>query len=365
MIRKGGKNKTKAEPVSVQNILNDIKKNETEKNRQRAAVDADKNIDEDKRVGADEKVDAAEAAQLAKLNQLAELEETDQSEKDMTKAKQKTQRKQASKKPLSKKRIIISAIAGVVFSALLVFAGLKIYQWRMDDIHTEEQQEETADIAEGHEVEAEGELINPPEDKQNDYWYFIGLPFYEVNFSELQARNSDTIGFIHMNNNNVNYPVVQSGDNDYYLHHAFDGSYNDAGWVFMDYRSSLNPPSQNTVIYGHGRYNGTVFGSLQSVLTPQWQANRDNHAIWLSTPTENLMYQIFSIYTIEAESYYIRQNFTPDEWATWVETMASRNMSSINTSVLPSDQILTLSTCKDDNNNRIVIHAKLIKRQAR
>lgn len=254
-----------------------------------------------------------------------------------------------------------------VFVALLVFSGCKIVRWIQDNQNSAAQQEETNDDAAGREVSSEGEIINPPEEKTDDYWYYIGLPFYEVDFAELMAKNPDTVAFIHMNNNNVNYPVVQTTDNDYYLSHAFDGSYNDAGWVFMDYRSSADlPNSDNTVIYGHGRLNGTVFGSLQSALTPEWQANRDNYAIWLSTPTENRLYQIFSIYAIQAENYYLKQNFaTIDEKATWVNTMNERDITPSTSVAIPSDNVLTLSTCKDNAGTRIVVQAKLIKRQAR
>ena len=69
-----------------------------------------------------------------------------------------------------------------------------------------------------------------------------------------------------MDETNINYPVVQTNDNEYYLGRAFDKSKNDAGWVFMDYRNDVNNLSDNTIIYGHGRLDKTVFGSLKNAL---------------------------------------------------------------------------------------------------
>ena len=159
---------------------------------------------------------------------------------------------------------------------------------------------------------------------------------------------------------------MQTTDNDYYLTHAYDKSKNSAGWVFMDYHNSLSPLSANVVIYGHGRINGTMFGSLKDSLKSSWQKNKDNFVIWLSTPTENLMYQIFSIYTIESESYYIQTDFANDaEKETWINTMKLRNTANNNTEVSVNDSIITLSTCQNNNNGRIVVHAKLIKKQSR
>ena len=60
----------------------------------------------------------------------------------------------------------------------------------------------------------------------------------DVDFTELKQTNSDVIGWIQVNGTNINYPFVQTNDNSYYLTHAFNKSYNDAGWVFLDYRNN-------------------------------------------------------------------------------------------------------------------------------
>lgn len=302
----------------------------------------------------------------AKKQQKSELKAT----KAKAKAQQRADKKAVrAKVPHRKLKVALTVLLFIAFGGLLAFAGYKIFEHHQDDVESYELQEEAIEVADVQEVAEEGELINPPEDvgPESDYWYYIHMPFTQADFSVLKAKNADTVAYIHMNNSNVNYPVVQTGDNVYYLTHAYDHSYNESGWVFMDYRASFSPLSDNVVIYGHGRWEGTVFGTLKNALSPSWQSNRDNYVITISTPTDNFMYQIFSVYVVKAESYYIQTAFgTPEAKMAWLETMKSRNVTPVDVPLSANDSILTLSTCLNDNNDdRIVVQAKLIKRQAR
>ena len=273
-------------------------------------------------------------------------------------------------KKLRRKRMRLKpvpfAILILICSSIFIFSLYTLVTWQLDNNKIKNLHSEIDDISNGEFIKDKGDAFNPPDDKDSDYWYYIGLPFYNVDFDELLKKNKDTVAFIHMENNNINYPVVQSKDNSYYLTHAFDKSYNEAGWVFLDYRNNINSLSFNNIIYGHGRLNKTVFGSLKDTLDKKWHSNKDNLAIYISTPNENMIFQIFSIYTIKSESYYINTLFNnKNEKSKWLDTMIQRNTSAINTSVDTNDKILTLSTCLDDNGGRVVVQAKLIKTQKR
>ena len=188
------------------------------------------------------------------------------------------------------------------------------------------------------------------------------MDMMSVNFDELKNKNSDTVGFIKVNGTNVNYPIVQTTDNSFYLKHAFDKSKNSAGWVFADYRNDMVNFDKNTVIYGHSRSNQTVFGSLKKVLNKSWYGNKNNHIIKLSTPTENTLWQIVSIYTIKPESYYITTKFSDNQFKTFIQTIKDRSEINFSGTLNENDKILTLSTCEDvAGTTRLVIHAKLIK----
>lgn len=254
----------------------------------------------------------------------------------------------------------------LLFSSIIIINLENILNWEKDNqeikkIETNIEEEIEIEIIE----EEEGEIINPPKVKESDYWLYIKVPFQNVDLSALKEKNNDTVGFINVKNTNINYPIVQTTNNDYYLNHAYDKSYNEAGWVFMDYRNN-NFNDFNTIIYGHGRLNKTVFGSLKDLLKDSWQSNKDNYTLTISSLTMNYVYQIFSIYTIDAESYYIKTEFdNNEEKQDWITEMNNRNTSIIYSPANINDKIITLSTCLNNDNRRIVVHAKLIKQQTK
>ncbi len=202
--------------------------------------------------------------------------------------------------------------------------------------------------------------------KKNDYWTYMETPLMSVDFTKLKSKNPDTVAWLYVNNTNVNYPVVQTTNNDYYLTHAFDKSKNSAGWVFADYRSDLENFKRNTVIYGHRRKDQVMFGSLGKVTNKSWYTKTENQIIKLSTPTQNTLWQIVSIYTIKEESYYLTHNFASDaDYEKFLKKIVSRSIYDFDVEVDKDDKILTLSTCLNLTGDRIVIHAKLVKTQAR
>ena len=253
----------------------------------------------------------------------------------------------------------------LLFSSIILINLKTILNWEKDNQEIKEIETNIEEEIEIEIIEEEGEIINPPKVKESDYWLYIKVPFQNVDLEALKEKNNDTVGFINIKNTNINYPIVQTTNNDYYLNHAYDKSYNEAGWVFMDYRNN-NFNDFNTIIYGHGRLNKTVFGSLKDLLKDSWQSNKDNYTLTISSLTMNYVYQIFSIYTIDAESYYIKTEFnTNEDKQDWITEMNNRNTSIIYSPANINDKIITLSTCLNNDNGRIVVHAKLIKQQTK
>lgn len=252
-----------------------------------------------------------------------------------------------------------------IFISIIVFCLIKIFIWGKDNKDTSKV---INDITNAVNVtlrddDDNTELVNDTnEEETSDYWYYIKFPLIDVDITELKEKNSDTVGWINVNNTNINYPFVQTKDNSYYLNHSFDKKYNEAGWVFLDYRNSKDLNNKNTILYAHSRLDKTMFGSLSKVLKSSWYNNKDNHIIRLSTDTENTLWQIFSVYKIPEESYYITTNFnTNEEYSKFLNTIKQRSIHNFNTNLDTNDKILTLSTCYSDT-ERTVVHAKLIKR---
>ena len=253
----------------------------------------------------------------------------------------------------------------IIFIILFIFSSLKILMWKKDGENTKKIEEKLINDVKPKERKAKDEnveIINPTEDKNNDYWNYIKMDMINANFSELKKKNSDTVGWIKVNGTNINYPVVQTTNNDYYLNHSYDKTVNKAGWVFADYRNNFNNFDKNTIIYAHGRVDTTMFGSLKNILKSSWYNDKNNYIIKFSTEKENTLWQVFSVYEIKAESYYITTNFSSDEnFFEFEKTLKQRSKVNFSAELSEKDKILTLSTCKDSKGNRVVMHAKLIK----
>ena len=260
---------------------------------------------------------------------------------------------------------IILIVLLIVFITTLAISFKEILKWNKDNkeiesiinnIHEEIKIVEIDDNDTTELVNSESKDVN------SDYWYYTKFSLIDVDISSLKNKNKDTVGWINVNNTNVNYPYVQTSNNTFYLDHSYDKKYNDAGWVFMDYRNNSNLDNKNTILYAHRRLDDSMFGSLSETLKSKWFTNKDNHIIRISTETENSLWQIFSIYKIKEESYYITTDFSNDNnYQTFLDTVKGRSIYNFNTSLTTTDKILTLSTCYSDD-IRIVVHAKLIKK---
>lgn len=97
---------------------------------------------------------------------------------------------------------------------------------------------------------------------------------------------------------------------------------------------------KNTVIYAHGRLNNTMFGNLKNILKSKWYDNKDNYVIKFSTPYENTLWRVFSVYSIKAESYYITAYFD-NNYDEFLQTIKNRSLKDFNTDITTNDKVLT------------------------
>ncbi len=177
----------------------------------------------------------------------------------------------------------------------------------------------------------------------------------------LTSINPDVVGYIKVNNTNIDYPVVLKDDNKYYLKKNLYGEDDQNGWIFMDYRNSDKILNDNTIIYGHNMYySGVMFGTLHRALNYSWNSNPDNLIISFDTMYETMNWQIYSIYTIPKTSDYLKVSFeSPELKNEYISMTKGRSIRDFGIEVSTTDYLLTLSTCTGDN-ERLVIHAKLI-----
>ena len=246
----------------------------------------------------------------------------------------------------------------LVMLIVFLFSLIKVIMWIIDNNNTNDIIKKVSNTYEINEKNYDNEVIIN-ENEKDIYFDYMNLKFIDVDINKLKTFNPDTIGFIKVMGTNINYPFVQTLDNDYYLNRSYDKTYNNAGWIFLDYRNNeFN--DKNTIIYGHGRINGTMFGSLKDTLKSSWQNNKDNYIIKISTEKENSIWQIFSVYKIATTSDYLQTTFSDNEFESFISLIKGRSSYNFETNVTNEDKVLTLSTCYNDN-DKMVVHAKLIK----
>lgn len=260
---------------------------------------------------------------------------------------------------MKKISLIISKILVVFFLIPLLFSFYKIIKWNIDNINTNKSITNIKD------------KTNITETDDTIYTNIISdstisiKKLMSVDFTDLLNQNDEVVGWINIPNTSIDYPFVKHKNNSYYLFRSFDRSYNDAGWIFLDYRNNINELDTNTIIYGHGRLDGTMFGSLRNTLEDGWLSNKDNHVVRISTIASNYLFEVFSIYRIRTTNDYLYNNFSTDEeYRNFLNKIRGRSIYDFNVDVSIKDKIITLSTCYN-NSEKLVLHGKLVKEEKR
>ena len=262
------------------------------------------------------------------------------------------------KKNKKYKKAILNLILYIILLSILIYSGIKIFKWYKDKTNNNKIVEQIKNTV----------IVEENNEDGNEKGY-------TVDFNKLKEQNNETIAWLKINNTNVEYPVVKATNNSFYLNHSFDKSKNSAGWIFADYKNKFDNTDKNIVIYGHNMRDGSMFGSMlnhkiktihdeNSTIPPEevGDYNEENTNITLYTENEKCIYKVFSIYKIENEDYYIKTEFKNDnEFEEFVKNLKKRSIKDFNVDISKDDNILTLSTCANNNKYRIVLHSVRVK----
>jgi len=178
------------------------------------------------------------------------------------------------------------------------------------------------------------------------------LPYYQ--------SNEDTVGYIKIENTDVDYPVVYSGDNEFYMTRGFDKEDAEHGAIFLDFRCDLDDfnKTRNIILYGHRMKDGSMFKSLTSYQKSKFF--EENRIIEFDTLYDDLEWEVFAVFLTHIDFYYIDTDFPTDEkWLNFLSECQSLSMHENNVKFYPTDIILTLSTCALKTDKRFVVMAKL------
>ena len=190
-----------------------------------------------------------------------------------------------------------------------------------------------------------------------------------ASFQTIRELNSDVVGWINISNTLIDYPVVQTKDNSYYLRHNINKEYNYSGCPFLDYRNSVKPDSdtRNFIIYGHHRRNGTMFAQLKKYNDVDFY--KENPVIRFDTiynRSEWIIFSNFRATTTWASGTpfnYIQTDFKDDaEFLKFVDELKKRSLITTPVDVRADDKILLLSTCSYEKSHwRMVIAARRVR----
>ncbi len=186
--------------------------------------------------------------------------------------------------------------------------------------------------------------------------------FVPGSYDTLLEINEKTVGWLVVPNTNIDYPIVQTEDNAFYLEHNFYDETDFSGWLFMDYRNDAKELNDNTIIYGHNRYSsGVMFGTLQKLRKKDFFEKEENNYITFNTMEHGYKWKVFSVYGIHVTNDYLYTSFLEDnDRQNFYDKLKKRSQIKFDTEVTSQDKILTLSTCLD-NDNRLVVHAVLVE----
>lgn len=168
--------------------------------------------------------------------------------------------------------------------------------------------------------------------------------------------NSDYVGWLKIGGTVIDYPVVKSSDNKFYLNHDFYKDEHILGAIFMDYRNIGMGQDDHTILYGHYTQSGLMFAELDKFLSESF--TNKNPTINFMDPYTKRTYKIFSVHVAEADSNYIKTSFKEDDLKKYAEKLKANSAYPIDSELKESPKLITLISCNYSvDDGRVYVHA--------
>ena len=186
-------------------------------------------------------------------------------------------------------------------------------------------------------------------------------------YKKLFSQNKSLIGWIKIDDTNIDYPVMQTVNNEYYLDHNYNQQYDKNGSIFLDKDCDITNPGCNMIIYGHHMKSGKMFGHLQKYSSKEYY--EQHPVIQFDTIYEEGRYQIMYVFRsriynedeIVFKYYQFFEASTPEEFDSHMNEMAKLSLYDTGIRANYGDKLITLSTCDNsEQDGRFVVVAKKI-----
>lgn len=196
----------------------------------------------------------------------------------------------------------------------------------------------------------------------------VKLPDILDEYKTLYSKNKRLIGWLKIDDTNIDYPVMQTENNEYYLDHNFNQEYDKNGSLFLDCDCNVYPRSTNMIIYGHHMKSGSMFGNLQQYAKESY--GEKHSIIEFDTIYEKATYQVMYVFRSQVYNeddvvfkyYQFIEANSEEEFNFYMKEMASMSLYDTGVTANFGDSLLTLSTCdSSQTDGRFVVVAKRIK----
>lgn len=205
----------------------------------------------------------------------------------------------------------------------------------------------------------------PPETQPQTMWVPAAVEpdeymekLAETDLDALREVNPDVVGWIYLPNSQVNYPIVQGEDNQYYLEHTWDNKKNIAGSIFLEATNSADLSDCRSILYGHNMKNMSMFAILHHY-AGIWYVQTFPY-VYLVTDEGVLRYEIYSTYNASVDSKTYALNLDRRHMASFIQMTLDESELDLGITPADTDRILTLSTCTGNYETRRVVHARLV-----
>lgn len=247
----------------------------------------------------------------------------------------------------------------VILLGILVFSISKIVSYFKQQADAENIQDQviTDHITPGDEDAATPVTPDDSEDDGEDKEPEPQKPEPEtinVDFAGLTSKYPDVVGYIYSAYTGINYPIVQSSSNDYYLNHDLDGNVNNNGSIFVEHLNASDFSDQNTIIYGHNMKSGLMFAHLTNYKN---QSYYNAHPyFYIYTPTQNYKLNLYAGFVCEHDDEVYTLSLSQSQ----LEAMAAKSTFKSNIGT-PTGNVVTLSTCSYEfDDARYVVVGELV-----
>ena len=184
-----------------------------------------------------------------------------------------------------------------------------------------------------------------------------------VDFETLRQQNGDIVAWLYSADTPINYPVVQTDNNQYYLTHDFDRKKDAGGTLFFDSRNDVAAPDRNLILYGHRMKDDSMFGTLPDYAEASyWE---EHPVMYLITEQQSYRVEIFACRTVSADKMqYFATGFESEAaYASYLTKAIGQSYWKAPFAADASYATLTLVTCSvyaNADNPRVLVHGRLV-----